>query len=122
MERRIAALLIVTAGIACASGGGGPATGSRTNTNTITTEELDAASVNTVYDVIQQLRPQFLRTRPGSGSAVVYVDGARRGGTEELRRMDKSSVAEIRYVDGQEATMLYGTGHGGGAILVTSRR
>ncbi len=119
MVSRIAAALLVATGVACASGSGERTSGSR---DVITQEELDASTVNMVYDVIQQLRPQFLRTRPGSGTAIVYVDGVRRGGLEELRRIDKTTIREVRYVDGQEATMLYGTGHGGGAILLQSRR
>lgn len=119
MVRRIAALLVIATGAACASGSGGQAVGDR---NLITVEEIDASSMSVVYDVVQQLRPQFLRPRPGNIAPVVYVDGSRRGGLDELRRIDKSTIREIRWVDGQDATTLYGTGHGGGAILLTSRR
>jgi hypothetical protein len=84
--------------------------------------------VPTAFDVVQQLRPEFLRTR-GSASvrdptpveAVVYLDGVRLGAPSALRGISKVTLKEIRYMDANEATMQYGTGHRGGAIVVTTR-
>lgn len=133
----IAALALVFA--ACASAG---ATGSHSGSlDVIGMEELeDLQGVSTAYDAVQRLRPRFLRGRAGSlgtrgasdpmsrtssaddGSAVlVYLDGARLGGTEELRRIPVESVREIRYLAGRDATTKYGTGHGAGVIEVDSR-
>jgi hypothetical protein len=38
-----------------------------------------------------------------------------------LRLIQTSTVQEIRYVDGRAATLRWGTGHGAGAIVVTTR-
>jgi hypothetical protein len=107
---------------ACASSSGGSSSGTSRNTDVITAQEIEVTQVPTAYDVVQQLRPHFLRPRAGSGPIVVYIDGVRRGDTSELRSIDKSIVREIRYLDANDATTLYGTGHGSGAILVSTRR
>ena len=80
-------------------------------------------------DVVQALRPEYLRTRglrsmsaTEPQGAVVYVDNVRRGGPESLRMLPRESVLEIRYLNGADATTMYGTNHGDGAILVRTRR
>lgn len=93
----------------------------------ITREEIQerAPDAKSAYDVIQRLRPQFLRTRP-SGSmqnknpvtVKVYVDGSLRGGTYVLRDLISHSIISIMYLDGSDATTRFGTNHENGAILV----
>lgn len=93
----------------------------------ITREEIEerAPDAKTAYDVIQRLRPQFLRTRP-SGSMQnnapvpikVYVDGSLRGGTYVLRDLLSHAIVSITYFDGSDATTRFGTNHENGAILV----
>lgn len=96
----------------------------RRQPNLITAEELTTAPSikpgQSVYDAIQFLRPQFLIRRGGGSSAmpVVYVDNIRRGGPETLNEIFVFQVEEIRYLSSSEATMRFGTGHPGGAILV----
>jgi hypothetical protein len=124
MKTRIVLGLALAAGTACASAGasGGP----RRSSDVITQEEIEASEGLTAFDVVQQLRPQFLR--PAGGGAAggdpvrVYIDGARRGGIAELRTVQRTSVAQIRYVSSNDATLRYGTGHRSGAIEVTTRR
>lgn len=121
----IPAIALVIA--ACASSGG--SSGSRDRTM-ITTEEIAAVTqAGTAYDVVQQLRPEYLRTRglrsmnaTEPAGAVVYVDNVRRGGPETLRSIPRENVLDIRYLNGADATTMYGTGHGDGAILVRTRR
>jgi outer membrane cobalamin receptor len=112
---------------ACASSGSqeGPAR----RRDTITAEEISGLQVTSGFEVVQQLRPEYLRTRgvqsmrsAGTQMAVVYVDGVRQGGPEALRQVPRESIQEIRYLNGSDATTQYGTGHGGGAILVRTRR
>jgi len=124
--RRIAAAVLMISLTACASGGG--AGGPARSRNVISQEEIDQATVPNALELVQTLRPQFLRPRGTTGSmgaassVVAYLDGRRIGDIGELSAIPRGIVGEIRYVDANEATLLYGTGHAGGAILVVTRR
>ncbi len=112
---------------------GGSGTASRKtpkNPNVITAEEI-AQSISNIplrsaYDVIKYLRPTFLKVRgttsgvaqPGSTEPVVYVNNLRYGGPRALRNIFVEQIAEIRYLSPSDATMRFGLGHAGGAILV----
>jgi hypothetical protein len=107
---------------------GSSVTQSRGSRDVLTAEEISRASGMTAYDVVQQLRPQFLRIRTGrstqgSGEAepVIYVDNIRSGGLAALRNIRAESVEEIRYIGASDATTRFGTGHMAGAILVRLR-
>jgi hypothetical protein len=109
---------------ACGSSG----TQGRGSRDVLTAEEISRASGMTAYDVVQQLRPQFLRIRTGrsvQGSGqiepVIYVDNIRSGGLAALRDIRAESVEEIRYIGASDATTRFGTGHMAGAILVRLR-
>jgi hypothetical protein len=116
-------LLLLAA--ACATTASGP----RRQPDLITLQEIEALEVATAYDVVQILRPNFLRTRgqsfigdPDPVPAVVYLDGFQHGSTpESLRSILRTSVREIEYINSRDATTRYGTGHRGGAILVRTR-
>jgi hypothetical protein len=94
--------------------------------NVITREEIQdrAPDAKTALDVVQRLRPQFLRTRPsGSGQSrnvpvKVYVDGSARASTASLREIQSTAIVEIVYLDGRDATMEFGREHENGAIKV----
>jgi outer membrane receptor for ferrienterochelin and colicin len=117
-----AVLLVMTAGCGAARAGA-PASG-----DVITADELGTVRVSTAYEIIERLRPAFLRGRgqvsldPTAQYPVVYVDGMRQGGPEILRRVAAQDVGEIRYIRARDATTRYGTGHTGGVIEVTTRR
>lgn len=119
-------LAVVLAG--CASSPGTSSPGRQRDL--ITFEEIAGSNVGTAYEVIEKLRPEYLRSR-GSVSplrsaeperAVVYIDGVRSGGPDALRNIPRESLQEVRYLNGSDATTMYGTGHGGGAIQVRTRR
>ena len=102
-------------------------TGSHRSTDVLTAEELREVPVTTVYDAIRRLRPNWLRVRsaPTTGSPVperpvVYVDGVRAGTVGILRDMRREHAVRIEYLDPSDATNRYGTGHSGGALLVTT--
>jgi hypothetical protein len=44
------------------------------------------------------------------------------GGPGALQQINASAIESISYRDGSTATQRFGTDHGNGAILVTSRR
>jgi outer membrane cobalamin receptor len=100
----------------------------RASREVISRAQIETMNATDAYDVVQRIRPEFLRQRGassiqgGSQLAVVYVDGVRRGGPEALRQLRATEVEEIRFVSGTDATTRYGTDHGGGAIEVRSRR
>lgn len=129
-RRVLATAIVVLAG--CASGGGG-ASAAKQNPNLISTEEIVASSASNAYEVIQRLRPSFLRTRgavhgtPGAANAmemvdlVVYLNENRLGGSDQLRQISTTDIREIRYFNSSEATTKWGTGHSAGAIQIVSR-
>jgi hypothetical protein len=114
--------------------GGGCATtqaGRPANQDVITQEEIQQApGASTAYEVVRLLRPQFLYHRgvqsvrqpvdPSAG-ILVYVDGVRSGGIDQLRSIPADQVAEIRWLNARDATTKYGTGHGYGVIAVTTK-
>lgn len=120
--RLMSSLLVILAGCASASG--------RTagTSDVIGPDELNMVRVATAYEVVERLRPVFLRGRGQTSLSgdpqfpIVYVDGMRQGGPEALRRVASQDVGMIRYVPARDATTRYGTGHPAGAIEVTTRR
>jgi hypothetical protein len=122
--RPIAMLLFVLAFAACASSGTRPSRSS----DVITAEEIEAASVSTAYEAIQRLRPAFLRGRgqaslqpSASDLPIVYVNGLRAGGVDQLHTISAQDIQVIRFISATDATTRYGTGHTGGIIEVTTR-
>ncbi len=133
--RRAPFALLVTAGLllastGCATGERSPSSGGASST-VLTFEMIDglSGSYSTAYDVVNRLRPQWLRSR-GSSSfldsrpslPVVYLDGVRHGQIQRLRDIEANALEEIRYLGASAATNRFGTGHPGGAILVVTRR
>ena len=105
------------------------------NPDVITMDEIDDVrnQVSNGMEIVQRLRPTFLRTRGAttmmSGSSAnatprprVVLDGSPHGDVETLRQISAISIMEIRYLSGTNASTKYGTDYGGGAILVTTRR
>ena len=131
-SRRLLATAMLSLAIGCASSGGSSA--AMQNQNVISSEEITASSATTAYEVIQKLRPNFLRTRgavhgaPVGGAnnietvdLVVYFNENRLGGSEQLRQISTTEIREIRYFSASEATTKWGTGHSAGAIQIVSR-
>ena len=58
----------------------------------------------------------------GESQIQVYIDGSRAvTGMDALRDLSVQQVLEIRHMNSRDATMMYGTDHGSGAILVTTK-
>ena len=118
---------------ACASSGSGEGA-ARPSTSVITSDEIAQTSAANAYELIQRLRPNFLRTRGAVRGAprgspnqleavdlVVYMNESRMGGSDQLRQIPVSEIREIRYFTAADATTKWGTGHTAGAIQVISR-
>ena len=91
-------------------------------------DEFEASPARDAFGVVQQYRPQWLRSRgrtsftnADAGLVQLYVNGSRWGDIERLREIPITEVIEIRYRSGQEATMRYGNNHAGGVIEVRMR-
>ena len=109
---------LVTLGAACASGGGGERA-PRRDPNLITAEELADYHNLDCHDAVRRLRPRWLQSR--AGDPTVVRDGSRLGpASEHLAQIRVGQVASIRYLSATEATMRFGTGVQGGAIVVTT--
>lgn len=99
------------------------------NPDIITREEIDeSVGSRNAYELVQTLRPQWLITRgitnlrqaAGAEDIVVYMDNARLGYREELRRVTLGAVRYLEFFDAQRATQRWGGGHLHGAILVST--
>ncbi|MEO8193854.1 MAG: hypothetical protein ABI681_08375 [Gemmatimonadales bacterium] len=94
-------------------------------------DEIQAAKAPgwTAYELIAELRPQFLRSRGAMSLrnnarpvfAVVYVDNLSYGGLQSLKTLSAGPIQRIEYLSAVDATTRFGTDHAGGAILITTR-
>ena len=127
------ALVLALAAISgCASQGaataqGAPTTGSR---NLVTAAELATAGDVDLYDALTRVRPTMLQPRIGGGttgvSAVpvsVFYDGMQmREGAPSLRELAAKNVAEVRFLEPQQASARFGGNHANGALVITSKK
>lgn len=107
--------LLLTVG-ACASAATGGSNEPKTSSIRITKAEIDATAASSAYDVVSQLHPDWLRPPRssmsgaiGTGQAgstamrtplvLVYVDGVRMGGLDQLRSLSAGSIMSIEYAD-----------------------
>lgn len=123
--RSLVVVLLWAAAAACATSSGG---GSSRSPSVLLADEIAGLQVVNAFQAVERARPQWLNARasptptnPDGAQPVVYIDGIRAGGLEELRRIRVQVVRRIEYVRASDATTQFGTNHGGGAILVTTR-
>lgn len=140
LRSALAVLVTATSALALVPGN---AEAQRRDRDLITREELvQSSQKNTdLYQAVRSLRSHFLQgprgprsinaTPPAVGSsnpgtlragetpkAVLYVNDARSGDIEMLRNIQTINVEEVRYLNPNAASMRFGQGHDGGAILV----
>jgi len=134
--RRAAVLVISIATVACwrsvATDTGTPPAPDNHDRSVLTTDELRANHSQYLYDIVQLLRPEWLRTRGASsiGSGVagnadgdqvqVYVGQVRLGGPDVLERLETSTATSLKYYTPAQAQQRFGPGHPNGAIQVLS--
>jgi hypothetical protein len=120
-QRLVVLALALTLGTAgCASGGSGSTRPPGATTNRIVQAELEALPQMNALQAIERLRNQWLRTRSGDAPQL-YVDGARRSSISDLQSILSTEVEQMQYMSAGDATNRFGTGHTGGAILVTMK-
>ena len=100
----------------------------------ITTDEIAeaAATVNTAYDAIRTLRPQWLNPPPsrnassnldgtsGGGTEIVYIDGNRQPSLEALSTVKTVHLVECKFLEQNRAIQTHGPGHELGVIEITT--
>jgi hypothetical protein len=125
----VSVLVFVLAG--CSSVGGG--TTGRIQNDVLTAEEIATTTAVNAYEAISLKRPFFLKSRgmrslrdaPAGQTVeypIVYMDRMYYGDLETLRTISVTTIMEIRYLDFNQATVQFGTGHTGGIIHVITKR
>ena len=131
MWYRVTCVLASVVLTACASAAANTAPTPRISSlgrEVLTAAEIVASRVTDVYQAVTQLRPEFLRRRPGmlaispyaEVSIAVYLDEIPYGRAESLRQIPLERVRLIRYLSTTEANLKFGGSHPAGAIVVTT--
>ncbi len=127
-------LIFTLMAMACASGGASSSASSRTSDRSVISEsDLAGAGAESAYDIIQRLRPEYLRVKPaqqgslstGVGDApppALVVRGQRAGELADLRRIPAVSLSEIRYYNIEQAKIKFGMQYPGGVIELTYKQ
>lgn len=107
---------------ACASA---PSDGTTRDRNVITAEEISGHHATDAYQLVQRLRPAWLRTRGrnsirSESTIRVYVNGMSFGDLSSLRQISMSDIVRLERLGAAEATQRFGTGHTNGAILIST--
>lgn len=122
---RLACALLL--GMAACGGAARGGMGGSLTPDLIQRSEIDASPATNAYELISQVRPNWLRgrgapnLRSGPELPIVYLEDRRQGGLEVLRSFVTSGIAEIRFISATAATTRYGDGHGGGIIQIVLR-
>ena len=88
---------------------------------TLTAAEISGVHVNSAYEAVQRLKPNFLLGLRGESVRAVYLNGTRLlGGLENLRTIEAAMVQQIVFLNGIDATTHFGAGHNAGVLLVST--
>ena len=94
----------------------------------LTTQELASVKGSTVYDAVQEQRPNWImRSRPNPAlprqtPLIVYIDGQRVGaGIDALRTIPVTAAISVQYFSATAAEGRFGPGHSLGAIEVVTK-
>jgi hypothetical protein len=100
----------------------------RQDPNVISQQELSSVPASNLYDLVEKLRPNFLRARgqtsislSGSEYPTVYLDGRSYGDLASLRSIIPNQVRQVRYYSSADAAARFGMQNSSGVIDVTSR-
>ena len=107
------------------------------NSRLITAAEIAESGARNAWELIRRKAglgmtedaagdPTGLRMRGPSSfllddAPVVVVDGVRLQDLEMLRSLDVGTIERVEFTNGIQGTLRYGTGSGGGAIVITTR-
>ena len=101
----------------------------RTSPNELLREEIfrDGEADPTAYELIQRLRPNWLRARgqvslgsPEAAYALVYMNEVLFGGLMTLHQIPPSQIERMEFIRGIDASIRWGTGHTAGIISIVT--
>jgi hypothetical protein len=90
-------------------------------TRLLTANDLQSVTTATLYEVVAELRPNFVRANVRGEPPTVFVNGFLAGSVEVLRHLAPRTVKDVRLLRGADATARYGNVHTGSIIDVTLR-
>jgi len=118
--------LFVASGTGCGARSGPGSPSAAYDREVITLEEIETVEVRTTaLQLVQRMRPNWLHGRGAStihgqgSSVIIYVNNQRT--QDSLARYSAGELLEIRFLNATTATQRFGTGHGSGAIMITTR-
>jgi hypothetical protein len=127
---RTLAICSVLAVLACASPPA-PEGAQPTNRSMITDAEIPTTGTESAYDLIQRIRPEYLRVRPtqtymGAKSneappPAVLFNGQRLGDVSYLQQVAAPALSYVRYYSIEEGKRKFGMQYGGGVIEIRYR-
>jgi hypothetical protein len=98
------------------------------STSIITADEIAATRETYVYDVVQKLRPNFLRSRGTTSVSPnvvtlpnVYIDGQSYGDVNSMKQVLAGTVREIRYYDAASGSARFGMQNSAGVIELLTK-
>ncbi len=98
------------------------------NQNVITEVEIRATQAASIYDVIAELRPEYLRDRGvvsvlvgARDVATVFLNSEPYGSIASMRDLAAADFSEVRYFSGPDAVIKFGRSYGSGVIQLISR-
>jgi hypothetical protein len=124
---RALALGALALSLACASASSSTRRPSGSRSDLIGAEELSKAQWPNAWELVSNLRPQWL-TQRGTDSfnnpsvIQVIVDDVRLGPVTSLRNLPTSGITSLQWVDALSATARWGLDFGSGAIYISTRR
>jgi hypothetical protein len=98
-----------------------------TSTSLLSEEEVRASTATNLYELLQALRPHWLRGRGAAGptdvnvdqqGVRVYVERGLVGDLSALRQINPREVTTVEFLDAGTATYRLGDGNPAGAIVV----
>ena len=136
-------MFVFAATLACAAAAGAQNPGNvKRNSNLIVQEELQGAQATNAYELVQALRPQWLReksyetirtqqverpngrgrievaTTSAEPEIIVYINDTKFGNVDALRDIPATGLGSVEFVSPAKATMRWGAGHTKGVIVV----
>jgi hypothetical protein len=128
---RVSALAVVVVLIGACASSGERSDRPRSDRNVISLEEIQESQALNAYELVERVRPTWLRPRAAGGGMgaggqgiLVYRDTTRMGGIDELRRMALDGIIRLRFLDpstAQATLPAIGSGTIAGAIVLDSR-
>ena len=128
MSRQLHVLGLLVALVVAGSCVSGPAAGgsdrSSDRPDLITRQEIERGQWSNVYEMVRNLRPNWVRTRgldsfESPGNVQVYVDGTRLGEVQLLRTLPTHAIERLEWIDPVRAAGRWGLDHAHGVIYVT---